>query len=182
MSKNGFTRLLKAAAVAALFVPYRYEKTDDGFTVASVLVKVQYHKDLTPTELAEAPENTTGKTVISVPGILDEQVEAVKALWAKGSTYVAEKRDELLSRAVERQNGEPVENEPLAEAKEAVAEAKEALADAKDAVAEKAKEIKEKVEDAAKNVAGKVEEKVKDVKETVSDAVRDVDDTVKNAE
>ena len=103
MSKNGFIRLAKAAAIAALFVPFRYEKTEDGFTVASVLVKVQHKNGLTPAERAEAPEDSTGKTVISVPGILDEQIETVKTLWAKGSAYAAEKREELLSRAVRRQ-------------------------------------------------------------------------------
>ena len=103
MSKNGLIRLAKAAAVAALLLPYRYEKTEDGFTVSSVLVKVQYKNALTPAERAEAPEDSTGKTIISVPGILDEQIETVKTLWAKGTAYAAEKREELLARAVCRQ-------------------------------------------------------------------------------
>ena len=103
MSKNGLIRLANAAAVAALLLPYRYEKTEDGFTVSSVLVKVQYKNALTPAERAEAPEGSTGKTVISVPGILDEQIETVKTLWAKGTAYAAEKREEMLARAVRRQ-------------------------------------------------------------------------------
>ena len=112
MSKNGLIRLAKAAAVAALLLPYRYEKTEDGFTVSSVLVKVQYKNGLTASERAEAPEDATGKTVISVPGILDEQIETVKALWAKGTAYAAAKREELLSRAVERAASSPADAEP----------------------------------------------------------------------
>lgn len=102
MSKNVFFGLAKAAAVAALFVPFRYEKTEDGFTVSSVLVKVQYKNGLTPAERAEAPEDSTGKTIISIPGILDEQIETVKTLWAKGSAYAAEKREEMLRAAMDR--------------------------------------------------------------------------------
>ena len=134
MSKNIFGKLLAAVAVAAVVVPYQYERDENGFTLASVLGKVEYRRKLTPSEEASAPDDTKGVTTISFPGLLEDQISAVKRLFTDGAEIYKQKQAELTKKIVEKK-------------KQAQKEAEEA-----------AETLEEKVEDVAEAVEEAVEE------------------------
>ena len=128
--------LIRTAALVSLFVPYQFEKTDEGFKVKSIIASVECRKIRTATETAEAPEDTDTVVSVSIPGILADQMNTVKELSSIAKDFLLRKKDEM--------------KEKILEARKAAAEA---ASDVAEEVEEIAEEITEAVEEAAEEIS-----------------------------
>jgi len=114
--------LIRTAALVSLFVPYQFEKTEEGFKVKSIIASVECRKIRTDAETAEAPEGVDTVVSVNVPGILADQVSTVKELSAVAKDFILRKKDEMKEKILEARKAAA---EVTAEAAEEIAEAAE---------------------------------------------------------
>ena len=93
--KSALGGLIRAAAFISLFVPYQFERTEEGFKLKSIAVSVECRRIRTDAEAAEAPDEADAVVTVCVPGIVADQVNTMKELSVIAKDLLLKKKESM---------------------------------------------------------------------------------------